>query len=140
MSSFVHAIVVRLPLNHEILQTLNMDIGNYFFEIDDYLHKINRENIKENDFLKTKKNYFELATTDVTDYIDYVLRSSYGEITGSFGHSRYLTKDEEDKYKKIFDRLKIPYDVKNLRVVEYCYYNCSECKDYYDVKYDIKEE
>lgn len=67
-------------------------------------------------------------------YIDYVLRYDYGDECGEFGKIRRLYDSELDKYtekfKAIFKNSEIVRE--NFRLVDYCWYNCSEPPDYFD--------
>ena len=80
------------------------------------------------------------GTGDCNDYLAYELFSDYGEETGEFGRSRFLRPSEQEKYKKIFSKA-IPEEFINsslFKYVDYCYYNCTDCDDYY-VKEDSFE-
>ena len=68
-------------------------------------------------------------------YIDYTIDHSYDEESGDYGRARMLTQDESTEAIKLFRKL-FPdiTDSSNMRVVEYCYYDCSEPQDYFDVK------
>ena len=68
-------------------------------------------------------------------YIDYTIDYSYGEESGDYGRARMLTQDESTEAIKLFRKLfQDITDSSNMRVVEYCYYDCSEPQDYFDVK------
>lgn len=75
-------------------------------------------------------NRFEVAPTE-EDYIDYVLETGKGE--GEFGSSRLLTKEELEKYLPLFQKIYPKVQPKDLRYVHFCWYNCSEADDYFDV-------
>lgn len=74
---------------------------------------------------------FQVAPTD-KEFIDYVLESDYGCTAGDWGRTRALTKNEQDKYRPIFNQIFKDIDMNKVRLVEYCWYNCSEAPDYYD--------
>ncbi len=69
-----------------------------------------------------------------TNYIDWVYYSTYGEGSDDFGNVRMLTQRELNVIKPYFDKLGIDYKDEDLRLVDYCYYNCCEAPDYYDIK------
>lgn len=71
-------------------------------------------------------------------YIDWVYYSTYGEESGDFGFARMLTQKELDVIKPYFNKLKVSYKDEDLRVVDYCYYNCCEPTDYYKIKDESK--
>lgn len=76
---------------------------------------------------------FQIAPTE-DFFIDYVLESEYGVCCGEFGKTRHLSSSELEKYKCIFSEI-IPGDLiddENIRVVEYCWYNATECESYFD--------
>lgn len=74
---------------------------------------------------------FQTAPTD-KQFIDYVLESEYGSSAGDWGRTRALTKNEQDKYRPIFEQIFKNIDMNKVRLVEYCWYTCSEAPDYYD--------
>ena len=129
MSDYVHAKVIRLPFPKEILNKFNTndpeDCDSYLKEKLGELYSYNR-NIHK----------FKIEYTDDSVYLDWVYYHTYGEESGDFGFSRYLTKDELNVIKPYFDLLEIDYNTYDLRRVEYCYYNCCECSDYYEVDSD----
>ena len=75
-----------------------------------------------------------MECTDKGYYIDWVYYSTYGEESGDFGFARTLTQKELDVIKPYFDKLCVIYKDEDLRVVNYCYYNCCEAPDYYNVE------
>jgi hypothetical protein len=81
-------------------------------------------------WLFERGNKFEIAPT-TRWFVDYPipLKHRYGE--GEWGKSRRLTDNEMEKYAEVFATI----GVKNMdavRLVEYCWYDCSEAPDYYD--------
>ena len=78
----------------------------------------------------------DTAPTD-GNFIDYKLEHSYGEDCGDWGRNRELYQEEKDKYRPIFEQIFPNIDMNKVRLVEYCWYNCSEAPDYYD---DVNEK
>ena len=80
--------------------------------------------------------YFEKAPVEEENYLDYVLESkvSYGE---DWGKSRYLSNDETVKYLPLFQQIYPDVEEKDLRAVEFCWYDCSEAPLYFNV---VEEE
>ncbi len=67
------------------------------------------------------------------DYLDIVLKSTYGTISGDFGSSRMLTKEEIDKYLPDFKKVVPDITGEDLRYVFYCYYNGTDAPSCYEV-------
>ena len=74
---------------------------------------------------------FQVAPTE-SRFIDYILESDYGCDCGDWGRNRALSENEKEKYKKVFEQIFPSIDMNKVRLVEYCWYNCSEAPDYYD--------
>lgn len=126
MSDYVHNKVVRLPFPKEILKKCNTEDA---YDCEHYLSDLLGELWDNN-----KKNSFNLVETDEAYYIDWVYYSTYGENSGDFGNVRMLSSNELKAIKPYFDKLQVKYKDEDLRAVEYCYYNCSEAPDFYDMK------
>lgn len=126
MSDYVHNKVIRLPFPKEIMNKCNADD---VYDCEEYLKKLLGElwNNKDN-------NSFELTCTDEAYYLDWVYYSTYGEESGDFGFSRFLTQNELNVIKPYFDKLGVDYKDNDLRLVDYCYYNCCEAPNYYDIE------
>ena len=125
MSDYVHKKVVRLPFPKEIISKCNADEP---YDCEKYLKELLGE------LWGRKKNKFQLECTDSNYYIDWVYYSTYGEESGDFGFVRMLTKNELNTIKPYFDKLGVSYKDTDLRRVEYCYYNCCDAPDYYDIE------
>ena len=127
MSSYDERKVLRLPITDEMLE--GKDCWDFFEEIEDkfpdlcYRYKENQKG-------------FELGITNHRNYLDYVLWR--GSDMGEYGFARKLTEKELIQAKEIYDKLGIPYNPTDIHFVHYCYYNCSEPDDYYDI--DNNEE
>lgn len=74
---------------------------------------------------------FALAPTERL-FIDFVLESDYGFDCGEWGKVRELYPQEIDKYREVFQKICPTVDMSRVRLVEFCWYNCSEAPDYYD--------
>lgn len=70
-------------------------------------------------------------------YLCYVLEHTYGEESTGFGLSRMLTQDETNMYVMLFSDYLNNIDPNKFKLIDYCYYNCCECEDYYK-KHDPK--
>lgn len=118
MSNYVRAKVIRMKITKE-----QYNNEKYFKEIYGYLF---------GDY-KKDKNYFELECSDNDYYLDFVLYYTYGEEIGSFGNVRLLTNKEFEFIKQLFQKVNPEIKLEDLRYVDYCYYNCCECEDYFDI-------
>lgn len=67
------------------------------------------------------------------DYLDIVLKSTYGTVCGDFGNSRMLTKEEIDKYLPDFKKVIPDITGEDLRYVFFCYYNGVDAPSCYEV-------
>lgn len=74
--------------------------------------------------------------TNLNYYLCYGLYHTYGEESGDFGRSRVLTEAEQEKYGNLFSDYLNDIDTKLFKYVDYCYYNCCECIDYYLGSFD----
>lgn len=86
--------------------------------------------------------HFEPALTDTPIYLDCILEEDDGE--GDYGKSRALYPEEKSKFGAMLQTLfaemdkqmgnvhqRLP-DLRNLRLVEFCWYDCTEAPDYFD--------
>jgi hypothetical protein len=122
MSDYSYAKVVRYPLK-PLMEMLNVQSPE---ECEEYLH----------DKLGNLPHYregFKIEGTDKNFYLDFVYKSSYGEESGDFGNVREITDVEFELIAPYFEKVFINIERDLLRIVEYCYYNCCECTDYYDL-------
>lgn len=77
-------------------------------------------------------NKFEYTITEGSHYIDYTLEVSRDGNEGEYTKHRLLTKQEKRKYEPIFHKMDDDLDMNRVRLVEYCWYTCSEPPDCYD--------
>ena len=82
-------------------------------------------------------NYFEKAPVEEENYLDYVLKSEISYDGGDWGKVRYLTDNEAAKYLPLFKQIYPDVEEKDLRAVEFCWYDCSEAPLYFNV---VEEE
>ena len=83
---------------------------------------------------------FEIAPTEEF-YIDYNLPCEYAD--GDWGKSRTLYNSEFCKYEKLFGKLfsyQLRFYPSDFRVVEYCWYDCTEAPDYFGEADDFYDE
>ena len=123
MSDYVHKKVVRYPLQG-LMDKLDT---KYLDDCEDYIqNKLGC--LYGNDF------GFEIEITDKNSYLDFVYYNTYGESSGDFGNVRLATDEEYYLLEKYLNAV-FPQGIirDNVRVVEYSYYNCCECSDYYEL-------
>ena len=81
--------------------------------------------------------YFAKAPVEEENYLDYVLESKGSYDGGDWGKSRYLTDNEAVKYLALFSQIYPDVERKDLRAVEFCWYDCFEAPLYFNV---VEEE
>ena len=67
------------------------------------------------------------------NYLDIVLKSTYGTISGDFGSSRKITDEECKEYLDDFKKVIPDITKEDLRYVFYCYYNGVDAPDCYEI-------
>lgn len=125
MSDYVHRKVVRIPFPKEILEKYNTKSP---YDCEEEVDKM------FGGFIKTQnRNGFELDCSEKDYYIDWVYYDTYGKESGDWGSVRLLSENELNVITPYFDKLGVSYEHSQLRVVDYCYYNCCEPTDYYEL-------
>ena len=131
MSDYVRNKQVLYPVTKELLKKLNCD------DIYDLEEKFPaRSKFEAEGFIDYS------GTKNYNQYLAYELDSDYGTESGEFGRARFLKPAEQEKYKKLFSEV-IPEDLIDptlFKYVDYCYYNCCECDDYYVKKDSFEDE
>ncbi len=122
MSSYVKEKVIRLPF----AETGLADKFAKASEANDYL---------EGTFECFKNGKFQVAPTD-GHYIDYVVERERDACEGEYGKIRELYPSEKIRFGTVFKAIFPEANLDALRVVEYCWYNCCEAPDYYDITED----
>lgn len=83
-----------------------------------------------------RKQGFEAEGFDDGDkmnyYIAYTLDQHYDNYS-EYGKSRELSDSEKVKYKELFEKIIPVVDPDKFRLVEYCWYDCCEASDYYNM-------
>ena len=131
MSDYVHNKQVLYPITKELLDKMGIKDS---FEIEEKLYPA--DNLDMEYFVDYS------GTGKSNEYLAYELYSDYGKESGDFGRSRFLKPAEQEKYKKIFSII-IPeefIDSSLFKYVDYCWYNCCECDDYYIEKDNFEAE
>lgn len=120
MSDYCHQKVLRIPIT---LEELNMP------ESDDLRWDL-EEKYSEL-FSYGTPRMFQIAPTEEF-FLDYVLEYDYDYDSGDWGKTRELYVSEQDKYRSIFQQILPNVDMSKVRLIEFCWYNCSEAPDYYE--------
>lgn len=148
MSDYVHNKQVAYPIDKEEPYLMDKYISKIKDKYGEYANAFDLEMVDELKDLfsfERKSNKFEVEcfydyTNDkINYYLVYTLYTNYGVESSDFGRSRFLTPTEQAKYKKIFEQI-MPIDESKLKYLDYCWYNCCECTDYYIKKDEFEEE
>ena len=111
MSSYVREKVLRVPLKN---------------------YNINIEELENNPKCSYGEvNKFQIAPTE-SKFFDFVIEHEYDVCNDDFGRTRALTNSEKEKYKLLFEEMIPNINMNDVRLVEYCWYNCTEAPDYYN--------
>lgn len=133
MSDYVHKKAIRLPITGYMIRKIGFnDIEDFIEQFDQRVSK----NYPKLCYAGGKTPYFEVAITDKRPYIDLVLYYSCDEECGDWGKASYLSDKEKEFFIPCFNKLDIAFEPSCLRKVDYCWYNCSEPPDCYNVTED----
>lgn len=125
MSDYRYMRVIRCKVDMDKIGVSSLwDLENKFSEFSDL-------------FDMNFSRYFTKAPVEEENYLDYVLESKGSYNGGGWGKSRYLTDNEAAKYLTLFSMIYPDVERKDLRAVEFCWYDCSEAPLYFNV---IEEE
>lgn len=116
MSDYVKKKVLRVPITEKELCVKDFDELEKLFPILFDWKKDTRK--------------FEIAPT-IKKFLDFVLEYEYGADCGEYGKVRELRLSEQVRFRPLFAEVFPTVVMDNVRVVEYCWYNCSEAPDYY---------
>lgn len=111
MSTYVREKVLRVPMERLNTDSVNNAMAYKLFEYGT-VHK------------------FQIAPTE-EEYVDYVLEYEW-DADGEYGKTRALTDNEKRKYLSVFQKIDPSINMDWVRLVEFCWYNCSEAPSYYD--------
>lgn len=76
-------------------------------------------------------NCFAPAPTE-TSFLDYILEYDNDASAGDYGRTRALSEREKAKYYPAFREIIPDISMNDVRLVEFCWYDCTEAPDYYD--------
>lgn len=122
MSDYVHKKVIRYPLQG-LMDKLNVK------DPDDCEEELKDKLVN----LYGNKYGFEIEITDKNWYLDFVYYNTCGESSGDFGIVRLATENEINLLFPYYSELFSEININKIRAVEYSYYNCCECTNYYEL-------
>lgn len=83
---------------------------------------------------------FEGRNNNINHYLFFSLYHTYGQRSDNFGSSRKCTAKEIAQYTPMFSEvLGKRIDTDKLKYIEFCWYNCCECQDYYEDEPEVSE-
>ena len=109
-----------------------------------YIYPITNEEYEKLDekYFDLKEKGFDLEVFDgqkgLNRYLVFLTHHSYGEKHDNFGSSRPCNQQEIYYHAPKFREILGEIDTAKLKFIEYCWYNCSECFDYYEEKEEYK--
>lgn len=135
MSTYVREKVLRVPINKiDFSIIINKLKETYTDYEDDFSYYL--EELFPDLFGYATVGKFQLSPTE-TPYLDFVLEYEWDCVDcGDYGKTREMYDSEKDLYRPVFQKISPDIDMNLVRVVEFCWYNCSEADDYYDPKED----
>lgn len=146
MSDYVHKIAIRYKLSKEFLDKYTdpkyEDIDAIQIEKDLKLEDFN-EKYKDKNYkfdLSYGYNYDRENKDDRSEhYIDITTYYTYGEDCGDYAFSKYLNRTETNEFFPIFKKMFPEINKRDLRRVNYCYYNGSDAPACYDTDEEFDE-
>lgn len=136
MSDYIHKKAIRLPITEPLMWKIGLN-NIESLDIEDFIEQFDQlvsERCPVLCYAGGKTPYFDIVITDERPYIDLVLYYSYNEECGNWATAKYLSEKEKKFFTPYFrDALNISFNPNDLRKVDYCWYNCSEPPDCYNV-------
>lgn len=126
MSTYVREKVLRIPYEKTGWQHRFKDV--------DAAREYCEQNFKSL-FEYGKVGKFQFAPTEST-FIDFVIEREYDANDGEWGKVRELYQNEFNIFARLFAQIMPAAEFSAIRVVEFCWYNCSEADDYYEYSED----
>ena len=120
MSSYEHNKAVRMRFNAEKFKVNDAwDMEEKFPEL----------------FGLAQVGKFDVVPTDEDYYIDYLLFHNHDDCS-EYARCRMLSETEQEKYVELFKQICDDVKGTDLRYVDYCWYNCSEPPDCFEISDD----
>ena len=124
MSDYEHYKVIRMRVNENFLKEK--------YKVEEAWELDFCEELKELFNPGGKKAYMRIAPT-VKFFLDYVIYADTEADSEEFGMARYLTDEEAEKFLPIFKQINEKVTKKDLRFVDFCWYNGYEAPSYFRV-------
>lgn len=121
MSTYVREKVLRIPFEKTNIQLTDEEIDDIHCSLEARFPEF---------FEYGTKGKFQVAPTESL-FIDLVLECEW-DADGEYGRTRSLTEREKAKYFMTFQQICPHVNMDDVRLVEFCWYNCSEAPDYYN--------
>lgn len=135
MSTYVREKVLRIPFEKLFKRC---SISDWFTsdDLDDMSWLLEKKFPNEFEYATVGK--FQTSPAE-DEYIDFVIEYESDSCCGDFGKVRDLYDTEKENFLPVFQHLN-PYltleNMGDVKVVEFCWYNCSEAPNYYDAEDD----
>lgn len=126
MSTYVREKVLRIPYENTGWQLR--------FKDPEAAREYCEENFCEF-FGHGKVGKFQFSPTERT-FIDFVVEREYDADAGEWGKVRELYQTEFNTFARVFAQIMPAAEFSAIRVVEFCWYNCTEADDYYEYTTD----
>lgn len=131
MSGFIHTRAIMYPITKETLEKMNLESP---YDLEENFPKTEFGKFCIEGMVAYKSDYI------YSYYVSLELCNTYGIEDYEFGRSRFLTEKEQEKYVSLFEQIIPDLDPSKLKYVEFCFYNCCECQDYYVQQDEFYEE
>lgn len=139
MSTYVREKVLRIPFE-KLFKTCSISDWFTSDDLDDMSWLLEKKFPNEFEYATVGK--FQISPAE-DEFIDFVLEYEWDSFCGDFGKVRDLYNIEKENFLPVFQRLNPDFTLENMdnvKVVEFCWYNCCEAPNYYDVEDDFYKE
>jgi hypothetical protein len=135
MSTYVREKVLRIPFE-KLFKICSISDWFTSDDLDDMSWLLEKKFPNEFEYATVGK--FQISPAE-DEFIDFVLEYEWDSFCGDFGKVRDLYNIEKENFLPVFQRLNPDFTLENMdnvKVVEFCWYNCCEAPNYYDVEDD----
>jgi hypothetical protein len=139
MSTYVREKVLRIPFE-KLFKICSISDWFTSDDLDDMSWLLEKKFPNEFEYATVGK--FQISPAE-DEFIDFVLEYEWDSFCGDFGKVRDLYNIEKENFLPVFQRLNPDFTLENMdnvKVVEFCWYNCCEAPNYYDVEDDFYKE
>lgn len=131
MSTYVREKVLRIPFE-KLFKICSISDWFTSDDLDDMSWLLEKKFPNEFEYATVGK--FQISPAE-DEFIDFVLEYEWDSFCGDFGKVRDLYNIEKENFLPVFQRLNPDFTLENMdnvKVVEFCWYNCCEAPNYYD--------